>query len=148
VRDGFCISVELVHERDARRNVELEDRFLRKIVKVHDERPEAVPVSGDDQPLPFLHAREDFRFPVGEHTFERVLQALAVGGLDVETAAPELDLRIAVFLRGLRLVEPLQVAVVPFVQRLVIVDGMFFWPVISRTMSSVSLARLRTDVNA
>jgi len=44
-------------------------------------------------------------------------------GRDVKTAAPYLDLRIPEFLRRLRLVEPLQVAVMPLVQRLVIVDG-------------------------
>src|SRR5581483_10582692 len=49
-------------------------------------------------------------------------QALAAGGRDVVAAAPDVDLLVAVLLRGLRLVQPLQVAVVPLVQRLVALD--------------------------
>ena len=123
MRNGFCVTVEFVHQRNAGRDVELEDLFLRKVIEVHDERAEAVPVGDDDQPLTLLHAGENRRFPVRENALERVLQALAVGGRDVKTAAPYLDLRIPEFLRRLRLVEPLQVAVMPLVQRLVIVDG-------------------------
>jgi len=119
VPDLFSILFKLVQERNSGGDVQLDHLLLRQLVKVHHQRAQAVAVCGDEHILPLCKAWGDLHFPVRQHPCGGIFQALAVWGLDVIAPAPELDLGVSVLLCGLGLVQPLKIAVVPFVQRLI-----------------------------
>src|ERR1700679_2832993 len=133
--------VELVENWDAGRDVELHDVALGHHVEHLDQGAQRVSVRNDEHVLAGPKFRDDARFPVGQHARQGVLERFRSGQRErvdtgiarVETrvprivgtqrrrrnivaAAPDLDLRFAVLLDGLRLVEPLQGTVVAFVE--------------------------------
>jgi uncharacterized protein DUF4139 len=135
-RAGPQVVVELVEQRDARRDVEADDLAVADLVKVLDERAQAVAVGGDEHALAAAQGGGDLALPVGQEAPHRVFQALGEGDLfgpqlrvagvapgpalvvagegrrrDVVAAPPDLHLLFAVLLHGLGLVEALQGAV-------------------------------------
>ena len=116
------------------------DVLVADAVEVLDQRAQAVAVGGDEHRLAGPQVRDDRRLPVGQEAGDDVLEALGAGqvgaevgvlrqpGLrelavvverrrrDVEGAAPEHELLLAVRLEGLLLVLALQGAVVALVE--------------------------------
>ena len=138
---GLELLVELVDERDARRDVQLDDLLLADAVEVLHERAQAVAVRGDEHALIVVDRRRDRLVPVRQEARDRVLQRFGerqlaalqvavprvVAGIsrivdgqgwrrDVVAAAPDFDLGVAVLGRRLRLVQALERAVVSLVQ--------------------------------
>ena len=110
-----------------------------------DQRAQRIAVGGDDDALAGLEFGHDGLFPIGQHAGDRVFQAFggwdrdagiaAIGSeieftarlqrrrRDVEAAAPDLYLVLAIFGGGVGLVEAGKAAVVAFVQLPVLGNG-------------------------
>ena len=141
VLDGLELVVELVDERHAGGDVELDDVLLGYAVEVFDERTEAVAVRGDDYAFAAADVGRYDVLPVGDDARDGVFEALAERKLVRRyvrvarfvsgpafvallkerrarrvAAAPDFDLRVAVLRGGLGLVEPLERAVVALVE--------------------------------
>ena len=108
------------------------------------QRAQAVAVGGDQHALAVLQRGGDALFPIGEDAGDRVLQAFGLrdgdagvaavlaevvgaagferGRGDVEAAAPDVDLLVAVLRRRLRLVETGEAAIMAFVEAPVLFD--------------------------
>jgi hypothetical protein len=121
------IAVEFVDDRLAGRDLEAGDLAVGDVGEVLHKRAERVAVGGDQDALAVLECGGDALVPIGEDARDRVLEALGPGDRnavvapvlgqvefatvvehgrrDVEAAAPDMDLRVAVLGRGLRLVE-------------------------------------------
>src|SRR5690606_756205 len=132
------VLVELVEQRDARRDVEPGDVLVGDAVEVLDERAQRVAVRGDEHGLAGLEVRDDLALPVRQGALEHVLEALGAhhGGVgvarvrvlrelraeldlrrrDVVRAAPEHELLLAELLERLLLVLALERAVVTLVE--------------------------------
>ncbi|OEI67469.1 hypothetical protein Cus16_2904 [Curtobacterium sp. ER1/6] len=134
------VVVELVHERDARRDVEARDVVVGDAVEVLHERAERVAVRRDEDGLPLAEVLRDVRLPVRQQAVDHELQRLRAGQLvaelgvatvpglrplgvvgdggrrDVERPTPLHELLLAVLLERLGLVLALQVAVVALVE--------------------------------
>ena len=84
---------------------------------------------------------------VGEGLLGRHFHTLAVGGRDIVASSPGVDLLLASLFASIILGQATQIAVVPFVEGLILLAiGMFFWPSASRTMSRVTCARRNAEV--
>jgi hypothetical protein len=141
VTDRLQLIVQLVDERDPRRNVQLHDVLLADVVQILHERTQAVAVRGDEHALAARDRRRDRVVPVGQEARDRVLERLRAGNLlrpqarvariapgvalvvrrhrrwrNVVAAAPDFDLILAVLRGRFRLVQPLERAVVTLVQ--------------------------------
>ena len=106
---------------------------------------------GDDQDVQAgLDVGQDVGLEVGQGPGGGVFQGLAflAGRGDVVGASPDLDLRVAVLGRRFGLVQPLQVAVVALVQRLVALRRQVarLLPAASRAILDVLMARCKTLV--
>src|SRR5260370_4615685 len=134
-------AVELVDPRHPRRDVQVDHLPIGETVEVLDERAQAVAVGGDEDARLAQQVGHDGVVPVREHPLDDVFQALRageqlvgqpgvsrimggmplVGALQggrphVVAAPPDLHLFLPILLRGLLLVEPLEGAVVAFVE--------------------------------
>mmetsp|Transcript_2768 Transcript_2768/g.5761 ORF Transcript_2768/g.5761 Transcript_2768/m.5761 type:complete len:283 (+) Transcript_2768:109-957(+) len=134
--DRLEVLVELVHERDARRDLERGDLLVGDGVEALEDPPDRVAVGCDEDRLASLKGGRDVRVPVGQRALDRVLEALGEGDVrhsDVrilvivprpvgtarldgrrrsrEGAAPLLHLLVAVLGDGLLLVETCEPAV-------------------------------------
>ncbi len=138
--DGPQGVVEAVDQRHPGRDVEPGDVGVADAVEVLDDGPEAVAVGGQEHRLAGLQVGHHVGGPVGQHPRDDVLEALGarqvrteacvarvtdlgplvvVGerrGRDVEAAAPEHELLLAVLLHRLLLVLALEGAVVALVE--------------------------------
>src|SRR5450830_576296 len=139
--DRLEVLVQLVHERDARRDVQFDDVVITDAVEVLYEGADRVAVRDDDDLSAGLHRGRDRLLPIGNETCHRVPEALGQrqlvfrhvgiagimsrpavigfqqsGRLSDVAAPPQFDLGITVFLRRLSLVESLQGSVVTFVE--------------------------------
>ena len=74
VLDRLQVVVELVDQRDAGRDVELDDFGFGDAVEIHDQRPERIAVRGDEDPLAGPDRRRDRRVPVRQEARDRVLE--------------------------------------------------------------------------
>jgi hypothetical protein len=141
VAPGLQVVIQLVHQRNPGGDVQFDDCLVAHPVEVLHERAEAVAVCRDQHPLAAPNRRRDRVVPVRQETCDGVLERLGerqlrrrdapvarvVHGVarvvgrqrrrrDIVAAAPNLHLRLAVFLGGLCLVQPLQRAVVTLVE--------------------------------
>ena len=71
------VVVELIDERDTRRNIQLDDLSVRQIVQILHQRAEAVSVRGDEDVFPGLDIRGDRRLPVRNKACDSIFQRLA-----------------------------------------------------------------------
>src|SRR5690606_11502291 len=130
--------VELVDDRLAGGNLEAGDLLVGDVRQVLHQCTQRIAVGGDDHRLAAGQDRENVALPVGQHAFDRQLEAFCqrngkagiarvlteiefAAGLEfrrrhVEAAAPDVHLLVAVLRRSLGLVEAGQPAVVPLVQ--------------------------------
>src|SRR5438093_3419244 len=115
--DDARVGRHLVEERDPRRDLQLEDLLARQAVEVHDEGAQRVAVRDHEHVRSGAEVGQDAPFPEGQHAGRGVGQALAAGWPDVVAPPPEVDLLRAEALRGLRLVQALEVAVLALVER-------------------------------
>src|SRR5437660_2495407 len=139
--EGPKVRVQLVHGRDAGRDVQADDVLVGDLVEVLDQRPQRVAVGRDEHHAARSQVGHDPVVPVRQHARHHVLQALAarpqlgreagvagIAGLALQRlalqrrrrgvvrAAPEHELLLAVPLERLPLVLPLQRTVVALVQ--------------------------------
>ena len=146
--DWLEIGVELVNQRNAGRDVQLQDLLLGEIVEIHDKRAEAVAVGGNDHLFSGLHSRGDFFMPEGKEAFDGILQTLGKGEMglgdaciagimsgpalvgflerwwrNVIATAPDQNLLVAELRGGLGFVEALERSVVAFVETPVLFHG-------------------------
>lgn len=78
------VVVELVHERDARRDVQARDVVVRDAVEVLHERAERVAVRRDEDGLASAQVLRDVRLPVRQEAVDDELQRLGTGQLVAE----------------------------------------------------------------
>src|SRR5664280_1049104 len=74
--DRFEVLVELIHERDARRDVQVDDVVIADAVEVLHESADRVAMSDDDNLPTGLHRRRDRLFPVRDEPGDGVLETL------------------------------------------------------------------------
>ncbi len=136
-----AVRVELVDQRNSRRDVQFDDRAVRYAVQVLDQRPQRIAVGGNQHASTRTNVRRNRVLPVRHEARHRIFERFGRGQVGrrqrrvarvpsrmsrvvrlerrwrhVVAAPPDLRLRLAVFCGRLRLVEPLQRAVVPLVQ--------------------------------
>src|SRR5438552_14602007 len=114
--DDAPVRRHLVEERHAGRDLQLEDLLAGQPVEVHDEGAQRVAVRDHEHVRSGAEIGQDAPFPVGQDLGRGVGQALAAGGPDVVAPPPEVHLLGAEALRGLRLVQALEVTVHALVQ--------------------------------
>jgi hypothetical protein len=137
-RDRLQVGVQFDLQRIAGRDLDADDLVVRYVEQVFDDGAQRVAVGGDQHVLAGLQSRRDGAVPIGQDAVQGGLQALGIRNVltgvtgigveiplaalfqrrrgDVVDAAPDLDLILAVKLRGLGLVQPGQAAVVALVQ--------------------------------
>ena len=143
------VLVEFVYERYGRGDVVSEDFCAAHATDLLDDGTQGIPVRDDDQVLAVLHLGADRVVPVGQHAIEGSLKRLGpreavrweqlispivawvalhviklyIWRGNIVAPAPDVDLVEAVLLRGLRLVESLESAVVALVKSPRLVEG-------------------------
>src|SRR6185369_9447560 len=122
LRQDFTAAVDVVDERHAGSDVELEHLVARELVELHHDRAQAVAVGGDEHVPAGGDLGKDPFFEIRERARGSVFEAFAFRRSDVVASPPDVDLLLAVLLGGFRLVESLQGAVVALVERLVALD--------------------------
>ena len=73
------IGVELVNQRNAGRDVQLQDLLLGEVLEILHKRAEAVAMGGDDYLFSGLYSRSDFFMPEWKEAIDRILEALGKG---------------------------------------------------------------------
>lgn len=142
--DRLQVLVQLVHERNAGRQIQQHDRIIAELVQVLNDAAQTVAVRRNDDLLAGFHLRHDLLVPVGQRARNRQLQRLKhreLGRLRVarvarvlhdgivvgmrrvhrrrwrvEAAPPDLHLLLAVFGGSFGFVEASQAAVVALIQ--------------------------------
>jgi len=132
------MSVIHVQQRNSRRNIQLDDLFLREVVEPHDNGAKAVAMSSNKDVFPCSDVRQDPGFEIWQRTRGGIFQTLTdaerielrhiARWRHIIAPSPQLYLLIAVLLCRLRLVQTLQCTVVPFIQRFVVLDRQMLLP--------------------
>ena len=74
--DGRQIVIEMIDQRNACRDVHGNDILSGELVQMHDQRPQAVAVSGDQYPLARSNSRGNGVGPIRFQPFLRIFQRL------------------------------------------------------------------------
>lgn len=141
VAQNIHIIIKFVDQRDTGRDVEIDDFLIRNVVKIFHEGAQGVAMSGDDDVLSVFDIGFNDFFPIGNDTVDCGLQGFCQrqfilinfgvvllvswsafvifcqrGRADIKAASPDLDLLIAILGGGVGLVQPLQSAIMAFVE--------------------------------
>src|SRR5262249_31845182 len=97
--------VNLIDDRHAGRQVQVQHLLAAELIEVHDNRAQAVAVGRDEYVFSRLHRRKNLRREIRQGAGRGVFQAFPARRRDVVTAPPDVYLLVAEAFSGLSFVE-------------------------------------------